>query len=260
MTTAAGKDQWQYNAKSFSWKAELKRTQGSRTADLFLEPGHVVAAQNYHILIRYDNGGTHELDIRSRPANRGLRMPGAALQARWLGQEKLDRVGSGPSVGPDGVADVRIRLSAVSAKIPPKALRIEAPGGLKWESGPNPDLLPGAEYWADPKKPGEGDLFFQPERDLKGQKLKVLVLYSNDTLDTATVVAGRCDPKLRIPVCALAADQRAGRDLPLDRPGRSGRDRQRRCSRPPHGNGPDAGARRCRADRFGARHLGLPRQ
>ncbi len=197
VTTAQGGDQWQYNAQSFSWKAELKRPKGSRSADLFLEPGHVVASQNYHILIRYDNGTTQELDVRSRPASRGLRMPGAVLQARWMGQEKQDRVGPGPSVGPDGIMDVRIRLAAVSARLVVKAMRVEGPGAMKWESGSNPELLPGAEYWPDPKKPGEGDLFFQPDRDLKGQKLKVLVLYANDTLDAATVTAGRCDPKLR---------------------------------------------------------------
>src|SRR5208337_48134 len=80
-----------------------------------------------------------------------------------------------------------------------QAMRVEGPGAMKWESGSNPELLPGAEYWPDPKKSGEGDLFFQPDRDLKGQKLKVLVLYTNDTLDAATVAAGRCDPKLRTP-------------------------------------------------------------
>ena len=74
---------------------------------------------------------------------------------------------------------------------------------MKWESGSNPELLPNAEYWPDPKKPGEGDLFFQPDRDLKGQKLKVLVLYANETLDAATVAAGRCDPKLRMPESPL---------------------------------------------------------
>ncbi len=106
VTTEQGGDQWQYNAQSFSWKAELKRAKGSRTADLFLEPGHNDSIQNYHILIRYEDGATHELDVRSRKVNRGLRMPGAALQARWAGQDRQDRVGDGPSVGPDGVQDV----------------------------------------------------------------------------------------------------------------------------------------------------------
>ena len=203
VTTGQGGDQWQYNARSFAWKAELKRPMGSRSADLFLEPGHVEAPRNYHVLFRYDNGTTHEFNVRGRKVSRGLRMPGAALQARWMGQEEQDRVGAGPSVGPDGVADVRIRLTAVSTRVPVKAMRVEAPGAMKWESGSNPELLPGAEYWPDPKKPGEGDLFFQPDRDLKGQKLKVLVLYANETLDAATVAAGRCDPKLRIPESPL---------------------------------------------------------
>src|SRR5271157_5562142 len=203
VTTAQGGDQWQYNARSFAWKAELKRPKGSRFADLFLEPGHVLAPRNYHVLFRYENETTHEFDVRGRRVSRSLRMPGAVLQARWMGEEKQDRVGSGPSVGPDGVADVRIRLAGVSTRVPVKAMRVEGPGALKWESGSNPELLPSAEYWPDPKKPGEGDLFFQPDRDLKGQKLKVLVLYANETLDAATVAAGRCDPKVRIPESPL---------------------------------------------------------
>jgi len=203
VTTVDGKDQWQYNAQSFSWKAELKRAKGARTADLFLEPGHIEAPRNYHVLFRYDNGTTREFDVRGRKVSHSLRMPGAVLQARWLGQEKQDRVGPGPSVGPDGVADVRIHLAAVSTKVQVKAMRVEGPGAMKWESGANPKLLPNAEYWPDPKKPGEGDLFFQPDRDLKGQKLKVQVLYANETLDAATVVAGRCDPKPRLPQSPL---------------------------------------------------------
>ncbi len=199
VTTAQGGDQWQYNAQSFAWKAELKRSTGSRSADLFLEPGHVEAPRNYHVLFRYDNGTTYEFDVRGQKVSRGLRMPGTALQARWIGQDKQDRVARGPSVGPDGIADVRIRLTGVSTRVPVRALRVQGTGSMKWESGPNPELLPGAEYWPDPKKPGEGDLFFQPDQELKGQKLKVLVLYSNETLDSATVAAGHCDPKLRMP-------------------------------------------------------------
>ena len=199
VTTERPDDQWEYNAQSFSWKAELKRAKGSRTADLFLEPGHNDSIQNYRILIRYEGGATRELAVRSRKVNRGLRMPGAAVQARWAGQDRQDRVGDGPSVGPDGVQDSRIRLSGVSTKIGVKAMRIEATGGAKWESGANPQLLSNAEYWPDPKKPGEGDLFFQPGRDLKGQKLNVRVLYANETMDSAAVAVGKSDPKLRMP-------------------------------------------------------------
>ena len=85
VTTGQGGDQWQYNAQSFAWKAELKRARGSRTADLFLEPGHVEEPRNYHVLIRYDDNTTHEFDVRGRKVSRSLRMPGAAIQARWAG-------------------------------------------------------------------------------------------------------------------------------------------------------------------------------
>lgn len=199
VTTERGGDQWQYNAQSFSWKAELKRTKGSRTADLFLEPGHNDSSQTYRILIRYEGGATREVAVRSRKFNRGLRMPGAALQAKWAGQDRQDRVNDGPSVGPDGVQDSRIRLSGLSRRIPVKAMRIDGPGGAKWESGANPQLLPNAEYWPDPKKAGEGDLFFQPDRDLKGQKLRVQVLYANEIMDSASLIAGKSDPKLKVP-------------------------------------------------------------
>jgi len=197
--TASQHDQWQYNAESFSWKAELKRARGSRTADLFIEPGHVEAPRIHHVLYKDDQGATREFDVRGQKVSRSLRMPGAALQAKWLGQDRRDRVGNGPSVGPDGLQDVRIRLSGVSTKVPVKAFRIEGAGGAKWESGSNPALLPNAEFVADEKKPGEGDLHFQPDRELKGQKLKVLVLYANETLDSALVLAARCDSKLRMP-------------------------------------------------------------
>ena len=203
VTTDDQKDQWQYNAQSFAWKAELKRTKGSRTADLFLEPGRIEAARNYHILIRYQGGATQEAEVRGRKVNHSLRMPGAAVQAKWVGQDRQDRVGPGPSVGPDGLQDARIRLAGVSTKVPIKAMRVSGPSGAKWESGTNPELLPNAEYWPDPKKPGEGDLFFQPDRDLKGQKLKVLVLYTNDTLDSTTLVAGRTEARLKMPESAL---------------------------------------------------------
>jgi hypothetical protein len=203
VTTGQGGDQWQYNAQSFAWKAEVKRAKGSRSADLFLEPGHVEAPRAFHVLIRYDNGETHEQDVRGRKVSRSLRVPGAALQAKWLGQDRHDRVGTGPAVGPDGIQDGRIQLTALSTRIPVQAIRIEASGGAKWESGANPQLLPSAEFWPDPKKHGEGQLHFQPDRDLKGQRLKVLVLYANETIDSATLVAGRCDPKLRTPESPL---------------------------------------------------------
>ena len=61
--------------------------------------------------------------------NHSLRMPGAAIQARWVGQDRHDRVGAGPSVGPDGIQDARIRLAGVSTKVQVNAIRVEGAGG-----------------------------------------------------------------------------------------------------------------------------------
>ncbi|MGC8643932.1 MAG: hypothetical protein ACP5XB_29080 [Isosphaeraceae bacterium] len=191
-------DEWEYNAQSFSWKAELKREKGSPTADLFLEPGHIEIARNYHILIRYDDNSTHEIDVRGSKVNHSLRMPSVAIQARWVGQDRHDRVGTGPSVGPDGIQDIRIRLAGVSTRVQIKAMRIDG-AGVKWETGANPQLLPSAEFWPDPQKHGEGDLFLQPERDLRGMKLRIRVFYANDTVDSTSLTAPRFDPKLRMP-------------------------------------------------------------
>jgi hypothetical protein len=82
-------------------------------------------------------------------------------------------------------------------------IRIEGSGGSKWETGINPQLLPNAEYWPDPGKPGEGDLFFQPDRELKGSKLRILVHYSGETFDSTAVSALKFDPKLRMPETPL---------------------------------------------------------
>ena len=198
--TGEGGDQWQYNAQSFAWKAELKRKDGSTTAELYLEPARVETGRNFHISVRYEDGTTVEADVRSRKTNPNLRMPGVALQAQWLGQDRHDMVGPGASVGPDGLQDARIRLSGLGVKVPIRAIRIDGADGMHWESGSNPRLLPNAELIRDPKDPSKGDLAFQPERDLAGQRLKLTVLYENEKRDATTVTATRLNPALRMPL------------------------------------------------------------
>ncbi len=123
--------------------------------------------------------------------------------ARWVGQDGQDWTGSGPSVGPDGLQDVHIHLSDLPAGTVLKATRVETPAGAIWESGTNPRLLPNAELIRDPKKPSEGELFFQPDRDLNAQPLKLKVAYQDDRIEAVNLVAGRCDPALRMPEVPL---------------------------------------------------------
>ena len=125
--------------------------------------------------------------------------------ARWIGQDGQDWTGLGPSVGPDGLQDAHIALSKLAAGVAVKAIRIEGSGKMRWEFGMNPRLLSNAELIRDAKNPSGGELYFQPDRDLKGQRLKVLLAYANDTFETASLVAGRCDAGLRVPLSPLPA-------------------------------------------------------
>ncbi len=193
-----GGDQWQYHAQSFAWKAELKRTKGAATADLYLEPSRVETGRIYHVSLRYDDGSTVEAEVRSRKTDPFLRVPGAALQAQWVGQDRHDWVGNGASVGPDGIQDARIRLGKLGIKVPIQSIRIDGPSGAHWEFGTNPQVSPNAELIREVKDASQGDLFFQPERDLTGHRLKITVFYVNEKRDVVTVVAGRFTPSLRI--------------------------------------------------------------
>jgi hypothetical protein len=198
-----GGDQWHYNAQSFAWKAELKRRKGASTADLYLEPGRVETGRIFHVTLRYEDGSTVEANVRSRKTDPYLRMPGAAVRAQWVGQDRYDRVGPGLAVGPDGISDARIRLSGLGVKVPIRSIRLDSPSGGHWEFGSNPQLQSYAELVRDAKDPSQGDLYFQPERDVAGQRLRITVSYANEKRDATTVAGGRFAPTLRMPESPL---------------------------------------------------------
>ena len=155
------------------------------------------------MILRYDDGSTLQTDLQGHKADPKLLMASVPVAARWIGQERLDYTGAGPSVGADGLQDVRIQVSGLSTKLTLKAIRIEGPKGTGWESGTNPKLLPNAELVRDVKDPTRGDVFFQPLRDMAGQRLKLTVCYENDRSAVTTVLAGPCDPRLRMPQSPL---------------------------------------------------------
>jgi hypothetical protein len=150
------------------------------------------------------NSGQAKQGAAPRRPVAGGRVP-AGFAARWVGQDGQDRSGLGASVGPDGLQDVHIALSKLTAGAVIKAIRIEGSGKLRWEFGLNPTLLSNAEFIRDAKDPTGGDLYFQPGRDLKGQRLKIIVAYDNEKFETATVVAGQCDVVLRVTQSPLPA-------------------------------------------------------
>jgi hypothetical protein len=201
--SAPGGDHWRYETRPDGWRAELKRAKGSRTADVFFEPSGIETGRMFHVVVRYDDGSQVEADLQGRKADPKLIVSNISVSARWIGQERRDYTGPGPSVGADGLEDARIHLSRLSTKLNLKAIRIEGPAGGGWESGTNPKLLSNAELIRDAKDPTQGDVYFQPIRDMAGQRIKLTVCYENERFDAITLVAGRCDPKLRMPQSPL---------------------------------------------------------
>ncbi len=164
---------WRFAEKPEGYRAEFKRAKGARTGDVFFEPAAVETGRPFHVLVRYEDGHTVETDLHGGKADDKLRVKAVAIGARWIGQDRQDRTGAGPSVGGDGFQDVRIHLSRLSTKLTLKGIRVVETNGTSWESGPNPKLLPGAELMRDSKDPTQADLFLQPNRDMTGQRLKI---------------------------------------------------------------------------------------
>ena len=193
-----GGDEWQVDGPFGPWKAALVRSEEAPSADLFLEPSRAETGRPFTIELRFVGGRSAAFDVRGGRADPNLRMPGAALKATWIGPDGRDRVGIGPSVGPDGLQDATILLANLSKRIEIASASIDVPGLVGWESGRNPKGRNNAEIVrkADDSR---AELTFQPDADLSGKSLRVRIAYTNGKLDSATVVAGRMDPKLAMP-------------------------------------------------------------
>jgi hypothetical protein len=203
VVAAAGGNEWEVNGPKTFYPAVLKRSPRSTSADLYIEPVRVETGRLFHVSLTYDNGQTIELRLQGKKADPKVRMPNVSLAAKWVGQERQDWVGGGPSVGPDGLQDARIALSRLSPKNEVNSARLEGPSGARWEFGRNPKAHPNAELVRDTKDPLQADFYIHPDRDLSGQKLKLTINYADGKTDSTVVTAGRTDPKLRMPPPAL---------------------------------------------------------
>ena len=197
--TGHGGGEWQYHGVQNHHGVVIERKPGATSADLYLEPYQVETGREITLKIKYDDGSETITNFRGGRANPHLRMPGAALVAKWVGQEKSDQAGIGPGVGPDGLQDAKIALSKLPTADAITSLLIESSAGSRWAFGPNPQGRNNAELVHHPKVAAEADLFLQPDQDLAGQTLTITVTYSNDKKDQATVVAGRTNPTLAMP-------------------------------------------------------------
>jgi len=197
--TGDGGGLWNYPHKPGSAAIALARPQRSRTASLYVEPYTYEKGRNFLFKLFYDDGSKAEVLIRGGKANPNLRMPEAAMVAKWIGQERRDEIGPGLGVGPDGLQDVRISLSKLDPEVEVKWIDIEGPDRQLWQAGPNRKGYPSAEFVRDPKDRTKGDLYFQPEVSFAGEKIRLSVAYSNDRGDSAVVAPEHFEPHLEMP-------------------------------------------------------------
>jgi hypothetical protein len=202
-----GADEWKYgDPKQLpQFTAVVVRKPNATTADVFFEPLRVETGREFHVVLKFDDGNTAEVYLKGGRADPNLRMPDAAMAARWVGQEKTDVAGAGPGVGPDGLQDAKIALSRLAPRDKIRSVLLEdaSSRGSKWSFGPNPEGHHNAELVLDPKNPAEGSLYFHPDRDLTGHRLKLTVAYENGKTDTAAVAGGKADHKLAMPRVTL---------------------------------------------------------
>jgi hypothetical protein len=195
-----GADEWQFGGRYTPWTATLRRTPGSTTADLFIEPTRVETGRSFSLQLRYDDGTTAGLTFQGRTADPNLRMPEAALQVRWVGQDRQDWTGPGAAVGPDGLQDVRLDVTKLSPKVEVRSIVLDGPAKATWHFGVNPAGHPNAELIRRKDDPTRADFYFQPTADIAGQALRMTIEYANGKIDRASVVGGRINPTLAMPV------------------------------------------------------------
>jgi hypothetical protein len=189
---------WQWTDRSISCMEDTMRT-GFRT----LVVCGVLAVASRMVVAALPSTGAGD-DPKERKGGRSTARKSAGQAARgpatrWIGQDREDLTGVGPCVGPDGLQDAHIHLAGLDDKRTIKAIRIEGTTAGRWEFGVNPRGLDNAEFVKDARDARQGDLYFQPTRDLSGHRLRVGVLYSDESLKTFTVTGGRVDPRLRVP-------------------------------------------------------------
>jgi hypothetical protein len=192
-----GGGEWVYHGSTSAWAAAFVRTDPTR-GELYLEPYRVETGRPFEVLLRYDDGTTVSTTITGGTADPNLRMPGSALRLSWIGQDGTDRVGPGPAVGPDGIQDARLALSNLTPGAAIEAVRVEGPPGISWTFGPNREGASNAELVRDPADPSRATLSINPDRDLAGLDLSVMVIYASGATDEAVVTAGATSATLAV--------------------------------------------------------------
>lgn len=189
----AGQGEWRSNVSN-RFAVHVVRDRRSTAADLYFEPYRREDGRTFEVHVKFDDGQESVAYIPSGRADPNLRVPGAGVEVKWVGQDGQDRTGPGACVGPDGSEDVHLALARLSPKGEIKSVEVAAPGKFTWQTGLNPKGHASAELDRKADDPTRAEVYFSPARDLAGQTLKVTITYGDERSDSATVAAGKCNP------------------------------------------------------------------
>lgn len=201
--TAHGGGEWTFNRPGNAWSCVVERHASATRADLYFQPAQAETGRPFQLRLELDDGRTVALAVQGGRSNPDLRMEGSGLKVAWLGQDGSDHVGPGASVGPDGHQDVHLRLDGLTTQAPIDEIALDAPDRPGWRSGRNPERRGCLEVTRSEPDPTSGDLWFQPDADLAGARLRVRVRYRDGRRDAAEFVGERCDPQAPPPAIPL---------------------------------------------------------
>src|SRR5258708_3021161 len=100
-------------------------------------------ALSFLLLTTSDSCAQSPANSRNGGAGTGAKTSG--VSAEWLGQVGEDRVNSGVSVGPDGLADAKIVVRGLLKDVEIVGIVLKSSTGIQWHSGANPGALISSE-------------------------------------------------------------------------------------------------------------------
>ena len=189
-----GGGEWSTDKPQGQYLVVVVRKPNATTADLYIAPYMAEVGRDFEVHLKYDTGEEVVAYVRGGKADPNLRVGGKGMTVAWLGPDGSDRVGLTPSVGPDGLEDVRLGFANLTAGGKIKAVTVEGPGRVAWASGLNPEGRRNADFRRDPTDPTRGVLAIGIDRDLAGQPLKAVVTYEEGRADTRPFVGGPGHP------------------------------------------------------------------
>ncbi len=194
---AEGGGLWTSGGAPGTWLPMVVRAPGATTADLYIEPYQRETGRTFFIELTFEGRPTLTIAVPGGRADPNLRTASARMDVRWVGQDEADHATASPNVGPDGIQDIHLTIQKLAPNDEIRSIGVVGPGDARWTFGPNPESYHGAELVRASADSASADLYFHPTRDLNGQTLKLTLNYASGKIDTATVVAGRCNPSLK---------------------------------------------------------------